>query len=185
MSAERIDTGDFDGRRTLIVGDVNSGKTRFTEAVLVSWTAQGRSPNIAVMDLAPETRQGIGGRLRLPEGYQGIYLATSIAPPRLQGRSEKEADALAAANAAAIAPLLADPGLTAAPILVVNDATLYLQAGDYDRLLHRIRSAGTVLMNAYYGASFPNYRLSQRERRLTERLMKECDRIIHLPAPGE
>lgn len=181
MLLEPIDTTDYDGRRTLIVGDVKSGKTGLTEAVLASWTALGRSPDIAVLDLAPELRRGIGGRLRLPVGYQGTYLTTAIAPPRLQARSEGDAEALAAANAAAIDPLLDDARLAACPILVVNDATLYLQAGDDARFLALIGACDTALINAYYGHSFPEYRLSRRERRLTERLMDACHQVVRLP----
>jgi hypothetical protein len=172
---------DFDGRRTLIVGDVKSGKTRLTEAVLAAWGAQDRSRQIVVLDLAPEKYRGVGGRLHLPENFPGIYLRPPIVPPRLQAPSEEAAEALAAANAAAIDPLLDEARSCACSILVVNDATLFLQAGDYDRFLAVVGAFETVLLNAYYGNSFPDYRLSRRERRLTERLMTVCDRVIHLP----
>lgn len=175
-----IHTKDFDGRRTLIVGDVNTGKTRLTQRVLAHWTAQGRSPAIIVLDLAPQTGQGIGGRLRLPDGFAGLYLTVPVTAPRLMARTEDEADALARANAAAIDPLLGDPRLAAGPIVVINDVTLYLQAGRYERLMDSLRPAETALVNAYYGRSFPDYRLSRRERRLTDRLMADCDRILRL-----
>ena len=101
-------------------------------------------------------------------------------------KTEEEAERLARANAAAIDPLLQDPRLAERTILVVNDATLYLQAGTYDHFLRVIRSAETTLINAYYGHSFPDYRLSRRERLLTDRLMEDCDRVIRLslrPSP--
>ena len=180
MPAEHIDTADYDGRRTLIVGDVNTGKTRLTEAVLAAWADQGRSREIAVLDLAPETGRGIGGRLELPAVFQGLYLTTALAPPRLQADSEGAAEALATANAAAIAPLLDKIRRAARPILVVNDATLFLQAGDYDRLFAVLEACRTALINAYYGDSFPDYRLSRRERLLTERLMDACHEVIRL-----
>ena len=183
MPANTLSTRDYDGQRTLVIGDVNSGKTRLTENVLAAWTAQGRSREIAVLDLAPQTRRGVGGRLALPQGFEGVCQAPSIAPPRLMAQTEAEAEMLARANAAVVAPLLRDPRLAESTILVINDATLYLQAGDYDLFLGFIRSAATVLINAYYGHSFPDYRLSHRERRLTERLIQDCDRIIRLPAP--
>jgi hypothetical protein len=180
MPAKAISTQDYDGRRTLIVGDVNSGKTRLTESILAAWTAQGRSRDITVLDFAPPTRQSIGGRLALPQGFAGVYKAPPIAPPRLMAKTEEEAERLARANAAAIDPLLQDPRLAERTILVVNDATLYLQAGTYDHFLRVIRSAETTLINAYYGHSFPDYRLSRRERLLTDRLMEDCDRVIRL-----
>jgi hypothetical protein len=180
MSSNDTATQEYDGRRTLIIGDVNSGKTRLTENVLAAWTAQGRSSEIAVLDLAPQTRRGIGGRLTLPEGFQGVYLDAAITPPRLSAATEEEADMLARVNAETVEPLLRDRRLATGGILIINDVTLYLQAGVYDHLLPVIRSVATVLINAYYGHSFPEYRLSRRERLLTERLMKDCHHIIRL-----
>ena len=181
MPTNAVSTRDYDGRRTLIVGDVNSGKTRLTEEILAAWIAQGRSPDIAVLDLAPQTRHGIGGRLTLPQGFEGAYQAPAITPPRLSAKTAEEAEKLARANAEAIDPFLWDPQLASHTILIINDATLYLQAGDYDRFIQVVRSAETTLLNAYYGHSFPDYRLSRRERLLTERLIEDCDRIMRLP----
>ena len=182
MTGSKENTGKYDGRRTLIIGDVNTGKTRLTEQALASWTAQGRSKSVVVLDLAPQPRGGIGGLLARPAGFQGVYLATPIVPPRLSARDEIEADALARANAEAIEVLLENARRIAAPILVINDVTLYLQAGRYERLMAVIHTAGTALINAYYGHSFPDYRLSRQERRLTDRLIQDCDRMIRLPA---
>lgn len=184
MSSNDNATQEYDGRRTLIIGDVNSGKTRLTENVLAAWTAQGRARDITVLDLAPQTRKGIGGRITLPEGFQGAYLAAAITPPRLIATTEEEAEMLARANAEAVEPLLRDRRLAAGRILIINDVTLYLQAGVYEHLLQVIRSVATVLINAYYGHSFPDYRLSRRERRLTDRLIQDCDRVIRLPSPN-
>ena len=85
---------------------------------------------------------------------------------------------LAKANASAIEDLLRDSRLSNCPILVINDVTLYLQAGTYERLWAVIQPAGTVLINAYYGHSFPDYRLSRQERRLTDRLIGDCHRVV-------
>ncbi|MBC2735056.1 MAG: hypothetical protein HF981_11930 [Desulfobacteraceae bacterium] len=173
-------TADYDGRRTLVIGDVNTGKTRLTEKVMTRWVAQGRSHEIAVLDLAPETQETIGGRIHLPAGFQGVLLATTISAPRLSGRDEEEADLLAQTNAAAIEPLFKNPRLANCSILVINDVTLYLQAGNYDCLWAAIQPVETVLINAYYGDSFPDYRLSRQERRLTELLIKDCHQVIRL-----
>lgn len=177
-------TTEYDGRRTLIIGDVNTGKTRLTEQVLARWVAQGRSPDIVVLDLAPVTRETIGGRIHLPAGFQGVVLATTIVPPRLSGRNEEEANILAQVNAGVIERFFQDTRLANDSILVINDVTLYLQAGDYERLWAIIQPIETVLINAYYGDSFPDYGLSRQERRLTERLIQDCDRVIRLPDPN-
>ncbi len=173
-------TADYDGRRTLVIGDVNTGKTRLTEKVITRWVAQGRSHEIAVLDLAPEAKETIGGRIHLPEGFQGEVIATTIIPPRLSGRDEEEADLLAQTNADVIKSLFQDPRLANCSILVINDVTLYLQAGNYDDLWAVIQPVETVLINAYYGDSFPDYRLSRQERRLTELLIKDCNQVIRL-----
>ena len=170
----------YDGRRTLIIGDVNTGKTRLTENVLARWVAQKRSQEIAVLDLAPDTQESIGGRIHLPTGFRGVVLATPIVPPRLRGRNEDEADTLAQTNAAAVENLLKNARLANCSILVINDVTLYLQAGKYDHLWAVIQPVETVLINAYYGHSFPDYHLSRRERQLTDRLILDCDRVIRL-----
>ncbi len=175
--------GELDHRRTLIVGDINTGKTRLTGEILADWTSQGRSDQITILDLTPEPIKGIGGRLERPATFQGRYLTTVIVPPRLTGKTEIEAENLAARNAEAIEDLLRQVRLVSAPILIVNDATLYLQAGDYDRFMAVVQTAETVLINAYYGHSFPEYRLSQQERHLTDRLIQESDRVIRLPHP--
>jgi hypothetical protein len=173
-------TVDYDGRRTLVIGDVNTGKTRRTENVLARWIAQDRSQEIVVLDLAPETKETIGGRIHLPADFQGVRLSTTIVPPRLSGRDENEATALAEANAAAIETLFKDSRLGTCSILVINDVTLYLQAGSYERLWTIIEPVGTVLINAYYGDSFPDYHLSRQERRRTEHLIKDCHQVIRL-----
>ena len=186
MPGKQKKTVTYEGRRTLIIGEVNTGKTRLTEQVLAGWTAQGRSKSIAVLDLAPAPQKGIGGRLNLPAGFEGVFLTTAIVPPRLTARDEEEAAALAGRNAAAIETLLQDTRLAACTILVINDVTLYLQAGRYDHLMRVIRTADTALFNAYYGNSFPDYTLSRRERRLTEKLMQDCDQVIRMPeGPSE
>jgi hypothetical protein len=183
MPGREKTTTEYDDRRTLIIGDVNTGKTRLTEHVLACWVAQVRSKEITVLDFAPETQESIGGRIQLPADFQGVVLATPIVPPRLRGRDEDEADTLAQANAAAIENLLRDARLANSSILVINDVTLYLQAGQYDHLWAVIQPVATVLINAYYGHSFPDYHLSRRERQLTDRLIQDCDRVIRLPDP--
>ena len=174
-------THDYLDRRTLILGDINSGKTRETQRILARWIADNPTPLMTILDLAPEPLRGIGGRLTLPPRFMGRYLFTEIIPPRLTGQSTAEISELAAANARAIEPLLVEFLNQPHPMLVVNDVTLYLQAGDYARLAAVMHSATTVLINAYFGASFADHPITRRERRLTERLMQDCDQVIHMP----
>ena len=66
-------------------------------------------------------------------------------------------------------------------ILLVNDATLYLQAGCLTRFVALLDSAATAVINAYAGAYFSDGPLTRHEQRLTDRLGRRCDRIIRLP----
>lgn len=180
-----MDARDYFDRRTLIVGDVNSGKTGETLRILSRWIADNPTPLMTILDLAPEPLRGIGGRLTLPPRFMGRYLFTEIIPPRLTGQNAAEISELAAANARSIEPLLDAFLKQPHPMLVVNDVTLYLQAGVYERLTAVIQSATTVLINAYYGKRFADHPITRRERRLTERLMRDCDRVIWMPEKKE
>lgn len=169
-------------RRVMILGEVKTGKTRLSAAWLAHLAAAGHGPRTAVLDLAPPARGGVGGPLRPPEGAGVLYRAAAVVPPRLTAHDEAGAEGLAQANARVIEGLFADYLEAPRPILLVNDATLYLQAGDLGRFLEVLASAATCLVNAYYGRSFPEYALSRRERRLTDELAAACDAVVRLPA---
>jgi hypothetical protein len=146
-------------RRTLIVGDVNSGKTSQTLNILKLFLKAGHAGRIAILDLAPENIQGIGGKMELPQNDSLLYLTTSIATEKL------------------FAKLLQQKR----EILFVNDATLYFQAGDFEHFLKILDIASTHIINAYYGHTFSDSELTRREKKFTEGLMKLCDQIIEMP----
>jgi len=169
---------EFNDRKTLIVGDVNTGKTARCIAILQQFIAAGRARQITVIDLAPDAVGNVGGKLTVP-GRPGLrYLTRPIAAPRLTAADEKQAQALARANARSIERLF--EGFLAHPsdILFINDASLYLQAGDPSRLLAVIAMAPTVVMNAYMGTSFPDSALSRREKQMVQLVSRHCDRIV-------
>jgi hypothetical protein len=175
----RIDVRRFKGQRVLILGDVNTGKTRYTAAILDAVVSAEGAGDVTVIDLAPRLKNGIGGRLRPPAGPVQ-YLTTTITPPRLTAREPDEVLTLARGNAAA-AERLFDAYLDRPrPVLFVNDASLYLQAGGLERFIRLLAAAGTAVVNAYCGNHFPDSPLSRRERRLTDALTAVCDRIERL-----
>ncbi|MBN1141344.1 MAG: hypothetical protein JXB25_06065 [Deltaproteobacteria bacterium] len=167
----------FLGRRTLIVGGIKSGKTRWARAFVEQVLAQ-RPESVAVLDLAPDLYRGVGGKMALAEHSRLRYLTTRIEAPRLRGQDEAEALALAEGNRARIEPLLEDYLAAPAEILVINDATLYLHAGSAERLLLTASKAGTLVVNGYYGRDFPEGAVSLRERRALEQLMPFFDRVL-------
>ena len=178
-----LDPEDYRNRRTLILGDVNSGKTRLTGAILEAFADAGEAGRIALFDLAPDPVGPVGGKMAPPQAAV-LYMTCPIVPPRLTGRDENEITTLAVSNARRIEAMM--DRYLAAPreILLVNDATLYLQAGCLTRFVALLESAATAVVNAYAGAHFADGPLSRHERLRTEQLGQLCDRIIRLPECG-
>ena len=165
-------------RRTLIVGGINSGKTTLTSEILAIFHDKGYDENIAVLDLAPEPINGIGGEIELPAGNSFFYLTDTIFAPRLSGKSEKEMKKKASGNALIIEKLFVKLSESNKEILFINDATLYFHAGSFSRFVETLNLFSTSVINAYYGDYFADSKLTRRERKLTEDLMQICDRVI-------
>lgn len=172
------------GKRTLIVGKVRSGKTRLTAQILNGMLSSVRGEDITVIDLAPE-KGGLGAKLidyiELPEGSR--YLRPELVhAPRLEGRDSEEVLKLAELNESIIKPLLFIFLREPTKVLVINDLTIYLHAGDLGLLLDCINSSETFLGNAHYGRDFDDKGsgLNERERELVEELMRRVDVVLKL-----
>jgi len=163
---------------TLILGDVKSGKTARTKEILRAFIQAGYMDRIAVIDIAPDMNGGIGGKMTPPANASLLYLTTTIAAPRLTGVDEAHVFRLAAENARAIEALFDTLQHQPKEILFINDASLYLQAGEFDTFLTALDTASTRIINAYYGSTFADSALTRREKHLIEALMKICDIII-------
>ncbi|MBW2148652.1 MAG: hypothetical protein JRI22_16680 [Deltaproteobacteria bacterium] len=167
------------GRRILIVGDVNTGKTHATlELARALFSAGWR--DMVILDFAPETTRGIGGKMSL-DGFENVqYLTAQIIPPRLTGKTREEVEEYARINAQRIEVIL-EAGLDRPrEVAVINDVSLYLQGAEVETLLGWLDYARTVVINGYYGKSFDETEFSMRERARMEALMKCCDEIIRL-----
>lgn len=171
---------EYIDRRTLIVGDANSGKTGRTQKILQGFLRAGYGKNIAILDLAPDSVSGVGGKMEPPLDEPVVYLTTSISAPRLTGRNENHIRQLAENNSTAIEKLFVKLYQKKKGILFVNDATLYLQAGHFQRFVEILDTASTQIINAYYGSTFTDSELTRREKNRTEDLMKICDNIISM-----
>jgi len=179
---ENMDNIDhYMNQRTIIVGDVNSGKTSQTLNILKLFLKAGHAKKMAILDLAPGNIQGIGGKMAPPLDEPLLYLTTSILAPRLTGKDKYHTLKLAEKNATAIEKLFAKFYRQKREILFVNDVTLYLQAGDFERFIKILDTTSTHIINAYYGHTFSDSELTRREKNLTEELMKLCDQIIEMP----
>lgn len=168
-------------RRTIIIGEVNSGKTSKTLDVVKLFLKSGYADKMAILDLAPDAVRGIGGKMVPPPKEPLLYLTTSIFAPRLTGKDEYHTLQLAENNAKAIEILFNNFQRHQKEILFINDATLYLQAGNLLRFINILGTTSTQIINAYYGDTFPDSELTRREKKLTEDLMILCDQVIKMP----
>ena len=169
------------GQRTLIIGDVKTGKTDRSLEILRLFLSNGYAKRIAILDMGTDPVQGIGGKMHPPRGEPVRYLTDAISAPRLMGKDARHTLALARQNARTIEKLFVKLRREKREILFVNDATLYLQAGRLSRFVEVLDTAATQVINAYYGSAFSDSELTQREKRLTEDLMKICDNVITIP----
>ena len=178
------ETSRFLKQRTLIVGDVNTGKTTLTGRMLRQAVDATGPDRICIVDLSPtisaESVRNIGGRLAPPGDENVLYLTDIIRPPRLSTHTEEEAEAVARRNKRIIEPLFEAFAAGGRDVLFVNDVSLYLQAGRPDHLTTWLSRAETVVANGYHGRSLGRGRLSQTEHRRMERLMAFFDRVIRL-----
>ena len=164
------------------MGEVHSGKTLATLKIFREWRGSS-TESIAVLDLAPEKVDRVGGKLPFTEEEkEGIlYLSPRILPPRLLGKSEEEIRRLAKENRQRIDEALRTLQSSPASILFINDISLYFHAGDGEHLWLSMEKIPTVVMNGYYGRYFGSSPLSQKERAEMEFLMARCDRVLFLP----
>ena len=68
-------------------------------------------------------------------------------------------------------------------ILFINDASLYLQAGDLDRITGLLEKTGTAVVNGYFGEKLGRGELSRREREAMREsgLSGPCVSFVPLP----
>jgi hypothetical protein len=171
---------DYLSRKTLILGDVNSGKTTLTRKVLEALLCRpGLGGRIAIVDMAPEIPDklakekglvGVGGKLMPPEGHDILYLGGHFEPPRLSSKTEEEAMEKARQNRRIIEGLFRKLDGQSRDILLVNDVSMYLQAGTAENLTRWLDQAVTVIANGYWGKRLGGGTLTERERTETAKL---------------
>jgi hypothetical protein len=165
-------------KKNLIIGGINSGKTIRTLEILDLFRKSGYEERTAILDLAPESIKGVGGKMKIPSSGRLFYLTGNIAAPRLSGKNEEETNKIAAGNASITENLFKQLSGSGKDILFINDATLYFHAGDFRRFVETLGMFKTSVINAYYGNYFTDSEITRREKKLTEDLMKICDQVI-------
>lgn len=191
MCLHTYSMADLLNKKTLITGDVGAGKTRLTEKLLAEALDQGCG-SITLIDMAPQRKEGhgvrAGGRVRIPRSHLGRVRRLCpkvIARPRLEGRGREEALRIAASNALLIAPCISAFCESPTEALFINDATIFLHAGDPALLLRAVSMASTFIGNAYSGAAIADDRgsgISARETEALGRLETAMDVVIRLDA---
>ena len=168
---------EFKNRKTIIIGEVNTGKTVYLCEILNRFLDEGEK-EIALIDMAPESIKGIGGKIDHEKIDAIKYYTAQIVAPRLTGKTLEEVETFAQHNAKLIDEIFIEYLKNPSKVLFMNDVSIYLQAGDLNKLLSLLHSTPTVIMNGYYGFSLGGGKLGERERENMETLQRRCDRVI-------
>ena len=176
---QEIRIEDYLGIKTLILGDVNTGKTYRTREILTAMCRQGLGDRMTIVDMAPEIPEriarerglpGAGGKLKPPEEHRVLYLGGHFEAPRLSSKTEEEALAKARNNRQNIAALFPRLHGQDRDILFVNDISMVLQAGQAEELTPWLDGAATVIANGYWGEKLGEGILTRWERAEMEKL---------------
>lgn len=182
----RLKGKDVLGKRVLIIGEAGSGKTKLAAKLLQELMTLVDPEKITVVDLAPQRTGEIGGKLT---DYANLnsrveYLSPkNVYTPRLAATSPEQVLRYAESNRKIMEPLLNDFIQNPTEVLVINDITLYLHAGELKTILRSVRLVKTFLATAYYGSKLAEdlgTGISTRERRLTDKLATFMDLVVKI-----
>ena len=179
-------------RKTIITGEVNTGKTTLTGFWGDElWEYIGKhmhTPSVAVLDMAPTvppelsklTKGGpIGGHTIFNDFTPDILFKGGIHPPRLMGTSPKHIITLARENRRHIEnwfkTLINGDKVD---LLIVNDMSIYLQTGKVDIMAEVLNRAHTVIANGYKGKTLGTDSMSRTEKRRMNRIEWYFDNIV-------
>ncbi|MFN4046493.1 MAG: hypothetical protein ACK4H7_04050 [Acidilobaceae archaeon] len=165
--------------RLLIIGDVGRGKTRLTARIAGALASVYGWDPITVLDFAPGHERA-GAPIVLPSEAR-VLRPAGLKAPRLTARCCSEMWDLARANAELTGEALKAYIERPTPILVVNDVTIHLHAGDPNLLARAIEEATIFVGNGYYGESLRDEcGLTEKERRELEGIAYMVDLVWRL-----
>lgn len=177
---------DVLNKKVLILGEVGSGKTKLAARIIQELMQLVSSKEITVIDLAPERKGIIGGKLTDYADLVGKvkYLSPEkVYTPRLSGSSREEVLRYAELNKESMEPLLKEFIANPTEVLIVNDVTLYLHLGKLETVLKCASLAKTFLATAYYGSRLAEdfgTGISCKEQQLTNKLATFMDLTIKI-----
>ena len=161
-----------------------------TARILVDALRSQNLYEITIIDLAPEKilydRKALGGRiadeLRLPLQLR-LLQPRKINTPRFSAKNGGDLLRQVEENRAMIEEIIDLYLGKPTPILFVNDISLYLQSGKFEKIFKLIEEADTFIANAYYGISLKDdlgTGISALERQLVEGVARQVDLLIYL-----
>ena len=170
---------EIKGRRLLITGDLNTGKTMMTKALLEEAIEEDPG-EVTVIDMAPSsvTVRGlsVGGTLAEPGEYDVRYIRSEeIRTPRLSAKTGEELLDLADHNRNEIEGLLDE--------FCANPSRIARARENLGRLWDAFQRAEAVVANGYLGERLGEdlgTGVSARERRLMEELASKMEVVIRL-----
>lgn len=177
---------NFLGRKTLILGEAGSGKTKLLADFLEFLVEDGHGDDVTVLDMAPPRMQGVGGTLKDQTDLvtKVRYLRPErIWAPRLMGRSMEEVLNYAEDNRRMLDPLIDLVLSSPTKILLVNDLTIYLHRGDVEKVCRLIDASSTFMATGYEGARLEDDKgsgITRRERELLKFLERKVDIVLRV-----
>lgn len=177
-------------RRTMILGDVSTGKTRLIASLLAEALRSENPESITVIDMAPEKRlykgKPIGGKITdavtLPSGVR-LLQPRKINAPRYSARDSDDLIRQVEENRVAIEETLDLYLAKQTPVLFINDLSLYFQSGRFEKASEAMEQAETFVANAYHGRALEDdlgTGISMSERKVVETFAGRADILIHL-----
>jgi len=177
---------DVIGKKVLILGEAGSGKTALAARMLEELMLLFNPEEITVIDMAPQRIGEVGGRLsEITNSVKKVKYLTpkKVYAPRLTGASREQVLKYAELNRRAMEPLFKMFVRRPTQILILNDVTLYLHAGELKTVLKSMRLAKTFLATAYRGSKLAEDRgsgISRREEQSVKRLSAQVDQIVEI-----
>jgi len=186
--SKHIDLNILVGKKTLIYGETNTGKTFFT-AKFIQYLLEIKNFNpkdISVLDFAPKlvnfNNLKIGGRIQ--DYYENslncnnIKFIGEIIPPRLKANNKREMYKNICHNFNKIHEIMDTYNSSPTPVLIINDISLFLHLGSNQYLINTINKSDTFFGNSYYGSSISSKfskLISIREKKKVESLIKNVE----------
>ena len=178
---------DLIKHKTLIVGEVYSGKTRLTSRIIVLFIENNLGKDVTLIDLAPNKNK-IGKPVKyylkkLDLNKINHLIPKRIYAPRLTASDPVELRKFMYLNYLEARKLFKIYLHNPTKILVINDLSIFLHYGNINELLKIINASETFIANTYYGHRIKDpfqSGLDEMEHKKIEILMSYMDKIISL-----